>query len=161
MGVKKGTETNYSKCDTKFSDKWGRAEERAGAVVRTTEDDETVVQSFIAVCSDVIAEALTGRGLPSCLSWTSFGGVEYGGMCWFLAEGSGEDCDTICANAGMSCNLVAIRDFSGLGGYAGKLCGRCRSAGPGWGAARGDGSRHGNHLQQLNPGPRHWMWRAP
>ncbi len=37
--IKKGEAPDYSKCDAKFSDKWGKADAKGGAACPTTADD--------------------------------------------------------------------------------------------------------------------------
>ena len=43
-GVKKSAAPDYSKCETKFSTKWGKAEDKAGTGVCPSEVDETDIE---------------------------------------------------------------------------------------------------------------------
>jgi len=118
IALKKDTEPDYSKCNDKFFEKWAKEETKAEDKAATCPDepmDPNTLAGFITWQSGMVADALGGGGLP-LLSCESAGGVEYGGMCWFIASAGGAVCDTICASAGLSCNLVAIRDFSGSNG---------------------------------------------
>src|SRR5262245_26868709 len=45
--VKTSTTPDYSKCDEKFSSKWGLAESTAGAGVCPSEGDQSALQAFI------------------------------------------------------------------------------------------------------------------
>ncbi len=51
--------------------------------------------------------------VAGCSSCSSLGGVDVGGSCWFL--GAATDCDTACANAGLSYDTATL-DYAGSGG---------------------------------------------
>jgi hypothetical protein len=61
--VKTGGLPDYSKCDLKYSGKWGSAESSAGGQCPTN-GDEVPIQAFITQHSDDVAAALAG-GSPT------------------------------------------------------------------------------------------------
>ena len=105
--IKKAEAPDYAKCDSKYSEKWQKAESKAGTGVCPTEGDEAAiqvdVQQFVA---DMVA-ALDPNA-ASCA------GVEVGGACWFLGS-AGQSCNTVCTNAGLSYD-AATATYAGSGG---------------------------------------------
>lgn len=61
--VSKGETADYSKCDSKFSDKWRKTEDKAGPGVCPSEGDEADVQGFLDACDASVADALAGGTL--------------------------------------------------------------------------------------------------
>jgi hypothetical protein len=59
-GVKKGLPADYTKCETKFSDKWGKAETKAGPTVCPSEGDAGSMDARITANAAEIAILLTG-----------------------------------------------------------------------------------------------------
>jgi hypothetical protein len=57
--IKKGEAPDYSKCDTKFSEKWQKAESRAGGACPTL-GDEGPIKDQVATDSDTIVVRLSG-----------------------------------------------------------------------------------------------------
>ena len=64
--VKTGNPADFSKCDGKFSLKWGQAESAAGMGVCPSEGDEADLQAFITQHASDVAAALAGGPLPDC-----------------------------------------------------------------------------------------------
>ena len=59
-GVKKGEDPDYTKCEDKFSDKWGKTEEKAGAGNCPSEGDKESMGARITANSDEIVTLLSG-----------------------------------------------------------------------------------------------------
>lgn len=65
--LRKGEAADYSKCDAKLTDGWGKAESKAGPGVCPSEADLEEVRGEIAGYTDAIAVALSGEETgPSC-----------------------------------------------------------------------------------------------
>lgn len=133
--AKKNEAPDYTRCESKFSDKWGSAETKtAGAC--PSNGDEAAVESAVASCMGDVAVGFAPP--PPC------SGVEVGGACWFLGKGS-IDCDTTCVGVELAYD-EATRTYAGSDGTDGQCeavldalvvvsgglnvgpCGSCRSS---------------------------------
>jgi len=63
--VKTGDMPDYSKCDAKFADKFGKADTK-GMGQCPSSATQAQIQSFITQCTDDVAAALGGAPLPVC-----------------------------------------------------------------------------------------------
>ncbi len=106
--VKNGDSIKYaeaaSKCLTKFTDAWSKAETKAadgGLPCVDTHVVPTPVVTFIDDCMDCVASQLL-NGIPGACKCQicEAGGVPVGGACWYFGA-SNESCDTTCAAAGL------------------------------------------------------------
>ena len=59
--VKKSETPDYTKCETKFADKWGKTELKAGPGVCPTEGDVLVLNGLLTDCADSAAFLLSGQ----------------------------------------------------------------------------------------------------
>jgi hypothetical protein len=103
-GVAKDVAPDYTKCESKFSDKWGKVEAKGDGECPSN-GDEAAVEAAITTCMGNVAEGVKPFVCP---------GVEVGGACWFLA-GNFEDCNTTCVGAGLSYD-EATRTYAGSDG---------------------------------------------
>lgn len=121
--ILRGLPADYSRCTTKFEDKWDSAESTgAGACpdnVELTEDMEAFISAQAAEAASIIEGAEipacganlstacatldTVEGeLAACYSRCSLsGGVGGGPACWYLGA-LGQSCDTVCASHGLT-----------------------------------------------------------
>ncbi len=88
--IKKGEVPDFSKCNSKYSEKWQKAEDKADGACPTN-GDEAAIQAQVQQCVDDLVAAL---GPGACL------GEPVGGACWYLGN-DGESCDTVCPNVGL------------------------------------------------------------
>ncbi len=88
--IKKGEVPDFSKCDSKFSEKWQKAESKAGGEC-PTENDEAAIQAQVQQCADDLVAALD----PNSCS-----GAAVGGTCWYLGA-LNANCTDTCAAAGL------------------------------------------------------------
>ena len=88
--IKKAEAPDYSKCDSKYSAKWQKAESKAAGACPTN-GDEAAIQAQVQQFVDELVAALEPPA--PC--------VGVGGACWFLGA-SEESCDTVCADAGLA-----------------------------------------------------------
>jgi len=107
-GIKKGEPADVSKCDSKFSGKWQKAELKAAGACPTNGDEATIEAQVQLFVEDLVTALEPGGAL--CTG----GGVEVGGACWFLGN-SDESCDTVCSNAFFSYD-AATETYAGTGG---------------------------------------------
>ncbi len=89
--LKKNETPDYSRCSSKFADKWSKAEAKAAGACPSN-GDEATVEAAITTCMGDVATGVAPP--PACA------GVSIGGACWFLTA-QGDDCDTTCAAAGL------------------------------------------------------------
>ncbi len=101
--IKKSEAPNHSKCDSKYSDKWQKAESKAAGACPTN-GDEAAIQAEVQQFVDDLVAVLQPTG--PC--------VGVGGACWFLGFG-GESCDTACADVGLAYD-PATETYAGSGG---------------------------------------------
>ena len=64
--IKKAEAPDYAKCDSKYSEKWQKAEDKAGMGVCPTEGDETAIQARMTDNADDIVTLLGGGTLAGC-----------------------------------------------------------------------------------------------
>ncbi len=105
--VKKGEVPDFTKCDSKYSDKWAKAESKGGGAC-PTEGDEAAIQAQVQQCADDLVAAL--GSLPPCPG----GAPEVGGACWYLGL-EGESCDGLCNALGLGYD-AATAAYAGSGG---------------------------------------------
>ena len=103
--IKKFEVPDFSKCDSKFSQKWQKVESKAEGACPTN-GDEAAIQARVQQCVDDLVVVLGN----ACLA----GGARVGGACWYLG-GDGESCDTVCTNAGLVYDS-ATATYAGSGG---------------------------------------------
>ena len=103
--VKKGEPQTekLAKCDSKYGEKWQKAEDKAEGAC-PTEGDEAAIQAKV---QQFVNDLLLSLETPC-------GGTEVGGACWFLGVG-GANCDATCASAGLSYD-PATATYAGSGG---------------------------------------------
>ncbi|MCZ6568836.1 MAG: hypothetical protein O7B23_01605 [Deltaproteobacteria bacterium] len=101
--IKKGEAPDYSKCDSKYSAKWQKAESKAAGACPTN-GDEAAIQAQVQQFVDELVAVLEPPA--PC--------VGVGGACWFLGA-SEESCDTVCADAGLAYD-PATETYAGSGG---------------------------------------------
>jgi hypothetical protein len=89
--VKKGEMPDYTKCESKFSDKWSKTESKADGACPSNGDEEAV-EAAITTCMGDVATGIAGG--PPCA------GEEVGGACWFLGA-AGDSCDDTCNGLGL------------------------------------------------------------
>ncbi len=65
-GIKKAEAADVSKCDTKYGEKWQKAEDKAGEGVCPTEGDEAAIQARMTDDADDIVTLLGGGSVPGC-----------------------------------------------------------------------------------------------
>jgi hypothetical protein len=106
--VKKGVAADYSKCESKFADKWSKTETKAGPGICPSEGDQVNMDARITTDAAEIATLLAGGSLPaSCGNGT----VEAGEDCDFGDLGGGT-----CASEGfllsgdLSCGAGCVYD---------------------------------------------------
>jgi len=63
--VKTGSAADFTKCEDKFSDKWGSAESHAGGMCPST-GDEAAIRGFVVLHAADVAAALDGGPLANC-----------------------------------------------------------------------------------------------
>ncbi len=101
--IRSGEAPDYSKCDSKYSEKWQKIEAK-GAGACPSSGDEAAIQAQVQQCVDDVVADL------KCLA----GAVEAGGACWLLGN-FGDSCDTVCANVGLVYD-TATQTYAGSGG---------------------------------------------
>ncbi len=110
--IKKSAAADYSKCDSKLSDKWGKAEQKAIDKGTTCMDAVSALdaQGFVTAHADAVAAALDGGALPTCgdasinVVGEQCDGVDLGG----------ESCTTLGFNAGtLACDGGCAFDPAG------------------------------------------------
>ncbi len=107
-GVLKGTAPLFSKCETKFTDRFNRAEAKAGPGVCPSEGDEVEINSRIVAHAADIATLLSGAALPGCGN----GVVDPGEQC-DGADLNGADCSTLGFSGGtLACLVTCALDQS-------------------------------------------------
>ncbi len=65
--IKKGVPADYSKCFSKFSEKWDRAEAKAGSGICPSEGDDSSMAIRITGDAAEIATLLAGGSVPPCV----------------------------------------------------------------------------------------------
>ncbi|TDI95755.1 MAG: hypothetical protein E2O73_14355 [Deltaproteobacteria bacterium] len=105
--VKKGEVPDFTKCDSKYSAKWQKAETKAGGAC-PTDGDEAAIQAQVQQCADDLVAVL--GSLPPCPG----GAPEVGGACWYLGL-EGESCDGLCNALGLGYD-PATAAYAGTGG---------------------------------------------
>jgi len=98
--VKKNEDPDYTKCESKFSEKWMSAEAKAAGTCPSNGDEATVENAISTCLADV-----------SC---STAGGTAQAGTCWFLGE-LGASCDDTCAAFGRTYNALTDT-YAGFGG---------------------------------------------
>ncbi len=63
-GIKKGLPADFTKCESKFTDKWGKLEAKAGVGICPSESDASSIDARITIDTDEIATLLSGGTLP-------------------------------------------------------------------------------------------------
>jgi hypothetical protein len=124
--IKKGLMApDYSKCDAKFTDKWGKVE-TDGAGMCPTNGDVAAAQGFITTHADAVATALAGAGFSTCGN----GVIESPEQCDWGTLG-GADCNSATSgaqpNGTLDCTIgVCTFDTSGcytcMGSIVGGAC---------------------------------------
>ena len=102
--IKKGEVADFSKCDSKFSEKWQKAESKAGGEC-PTENDEAAIQAQVQQCADDLVAALA-----QCLEELA----TVGGACWFLGA-IGQSCNAVCGALGLDYD-EATNTYAGSSG---------------------------------------------
>lgn len=107
--VRKGTTPDFTKCVSKFSQKWVRIEDRAAGACPTN-GDENSMDSFIAQHADEIAQLLSGGALPFC----GDGQIDAGEQC-DSGDLNGESCASLVSGTSgtLSCSVSCQFDLSG------------------------------------------------
>lgn len=123
-GVKKGEAPDYSKCVTKFSDKWGKDESKAGPGVCPSEGDEASIDAHLTLDAAEVATLLAGGTLPTCgddsvnVAGEQCDGVDLDGYsCVSLGHFGGSlACDESCDFdvAGCDCSSLGGVDVGGF-----------------------------------------------
>ena len=94
-GVKKGLPADYTKCETKFADKWAKTETKAGPGICPSEGDQASMDARITTDAAEVATLLAGGTLPNCGDGSAEGvescdGTDLGGAdCLSLGFASG------------------------------------------------------------------------
>ena len=88
--VKKDQAPDYSKCESKFSDKWQKTESKADGACPSN-GDEATVEAQITQCTGEVANGIAG---------TPCAGASVGGFCWFLGAAD-DSCDDTCNGLGL------------------------------------------------------------
>jgi hypothetical protein len=107
--IKKGDPPDYSKCDEKLLDKWGKAEAKAIAKGTSCIDavTDTAIQSFVTSHSDAVAVALDGGVLPECGDGT----INVSGEHCDGSDLGGDDCTTLgFASGTLACDAFCSFD---------------------------------------------------
>ena len=105
--VTKGGAPDYTRCASKFSNRWRKTEIKAAGACPST-DDEAAVEAAITTCMDNVAAGLKSSAPSAC------SGAEIDGACWLLSEDQ-SDCIETCVEAGLSYDK-ATRMYSGSDG---------------------------------------------
>jgi hypothetical protein len=117
--VKKGEAADYTKCESKFADKWTKTETKAGVGICPSEGDQASIDARITTDAAEIAMLLAGGAVASCGDDLAEGvescdGIDLGGAdCLSLGFASG----TLACTAG--CGF----DVSGCAGPPPNTCG--------------------------------------
>ena len=98
--VRRNEPPDYSKCLSKFADKWGNTETKAEGACPSN-GDEVAVEAAITTCMADVATSLRG-----C--------VTVGGACWDLGA-LGDSCDDTCNALGLAYD-DATRTYAGADG---------------------------------------------
>jgi hypothetical protein len=101
--VSKAVAADYTKCDSKFGDKWDKTEAKAGPGICPSEGDKVAVQADITNLTTDL-----GLGLAGCP------GAVVGGACWLLGAAQ-DNCDQTCTDAGRVYD-AATETFAGSSG---------------------------------------------
>ena len=101
--IKKGEVADLSKCDSKFSEKWQKAESKADGEC-PTENDEAAIQAQVQQCADDLVAALDPGSCPGP-------GAAVGGACWYLSNDD-ESCGDVCGGLGLAYNF-ATQTYAG------------------------------------------------
>ncbi len=104
--IKKGEAPDFSKCDSKYSEKWQKAESKAEGACPTNADEATIQAQVVQFVDDLVATLNPGP-CPA-------GGALAGGACWYLG-GSGDGCDDTCTNVGLAYD-AATDTYAGSSG---------------------------------------------
>ena len=86
-GVKKGEAPDYTKCDTKLSDKWAKIESKPPCL---TNGDLATVKADVDACQAAVISALSGN--------CGNGAVDAGEQCDDGNTSGGDGCDALCQN---------------------------------------------------------------
>jgi hypothetical protein len=103
---------DYSKCDAKLLDKWGKAEQKAIDAGTSCIDSvsDAAIQSFVTSHTDTVATALDGGALPDC----GDGAVNVAGEQCDGGDLGGETCATLGFGGGsLACDGGCALDTSG------------------------------------------------
>lgn len=107
--VLKGTAPIFFKCESKFTDRFNRAEARAGVGICPSEGDEVEINARITAFTADIATLLAGGALPGCGN----GVVDSGEQC-DGADLAGADCSTLgFAGGTLACLAACAFDQTG------------------------------------------------
>jgi len=113
--VKTGTAADYSKCESKFSDKWQKTEDKAAGACPSNEDESSMNARITGDAAD-IATLLAGGNLSYC----GDGVIDAGEDCDFEPGGlGGETCLTQGQLLGgfLHCGADCQFDYSGCNGF--------------------------------------------
>jgi hypothetical protein len=174
--VKKGEAADYTKCESKFADKWTKTETKAGAGICPSESDQVSMDARITTDAAEIATLLAGGSVSACGDGT----VDVGEDCDF-GDLDAETCATqglfgeglactpgTCTFDTSGCSLTRYED-TGLGSVidhetglewqktddAGGLTDKDNSytwTGDGFGGTAANGTAFGTFLEGLNGG---------
>jgi hypothetical protein len=107
--VKKGEAADYTKCETKFADKWAKTETKAGVGICPSEGDQASIDARITTDAAEIATLLAGGAVSVCGNSV----VEAGEDCDF-GDLNGETCATQgLFGDGLACGVGCVFDTSG------------------------------------------------
>ncbi len=115
MGLRAAEAPDFSKCDARFAEAWGKAEERAQGACPTHGDVDALRRDLESCTTEVSTALETSPGTPPPRCLTS--GFLVGGRCWFVS-GAGESCDERCAGQALAYD-AATESFAGSGGTLG------------------------------------------
>ena len=118
-GVKTASTPDFSKCDSTFSDKWQKAEAKAGTGTCLVEGDETGIGQRITAHADILAILLAGGTPVECGNGIVDGGDQCDGM-----DLDGQTCTGLGYSLGgsLACGTGCGFDASGcLVGVAGQI----------------------------------------
>ncbi len=107
--VSRGVPAETSRCAGKFSNDWGKTEDRVGVGVCPSEDDEVDIDDRITLDTAEIATLLSGATLPECGDGTADAGEQCDN-----ADLAGADCIGLGFSAGtLVCDGSCFFDLSG------------------------------------------------
>jgi len=111
-GVRKGTAPDFTKCESKFAERFSKAEAKAGLGICQSEHDQSTIDSSIKLYAANVATLLAGGVVGPC----GDARVDMGEQC-DEADLAGADCTTLGFTAGTLACLGSCRfDTSGCTG---------------------------------------------